>query len=80
MIKKLNIMIKKLNKFSIPIAIVLAGLLIAGAVVFANLKGEKNVPTSASQETLAQQIGEKTIDYINENLNEDLVKEINYLT
>jgi len=68
MIKKLNIMIKKLNKFSIPIAIVLAGLLIAGAVVFANLKGEKNVPTSASQETLAQQIGEKTIDYINENL------------
>jgi len=59
-------MIKVTDKHSIPIAIIVAGLLIAGAVIFVNLK---DVPVPTSQEkTLAQQIGEKALNFINENL------------
>ena len=54
-------MSKELNKYSIPIAIVTAGLIIAGAVIFINLK-EKSEPLFS-----AQQIGERVINYINEN-------------
>jgi len=60
-------MIKKLNKYSIPIAIVVAGLLIAGVVIFINLRAKESTPVSP-EKTLAQEIGEKTINYINENL------------
>ena len=55
-------MIKKPNKYLIPTAIILAGLIIAGYVIFINLKGEKSSPV------LAQQIAEKALNYINENL------------
>ncbi len=51
-----------IKKLSIPITIVLAGLIIAGAVIFINLKGEKSSPA------LAQQMAEKALNYINENL------------
>lgn len=60
-------MVKDLTKYSTPIAIVLAGLIVAGAIVFVDLRKEKE--TSLSQEkTLAQQIGEKALDYVNKNI------------
>jgi len=62
-------MLKELNKYSMPIAIVTAGLIIAGAVIFVNLKGQESSLASTSQKaTLAQQIGEKALNYVNENL------------
>lgn len=62
-------MLKKLSKYSTLIEIVVAGLVIAAAIVFVNLKGQKSAPASVSQEiTLAQQIGEKALNYVNENL------------
>ncbi len=56
-------MIEKTNKNLIPIAIVVAGVLIAGAVVFINQQ-----KTASSEILSAEQAGEKTINFIRENL------------
>lgn len=56
-------MAEKTNKNLIPIAIVVAGVLIAGAVVFFNQE------KTASPEILSsERAGEKTINFINKNL------------
>ncbi len=58
---------EKLTKILIPVTIVVAGLLIAGAFVFTSygkLKG-----TATEENPLAQQIAEKAIKYINDNPN-----------
>ncbi|KPJ73503.1 hypothetical protein AMJ48_00895 [Parcubacteria bacterium DG_74_1] len=60
-------MTKEINKKLIPIAIIVAGVLIAGAVVFVN-QG-KSAPTEAQPGTLsAEEAGEKAINFINKNL------------
>ena len=63
-------MVEKRTKNLIPIAIIIAGLLIAGAVVYINQgKGEK----SEEQIITPQQAAEKVINYINQNmLQEDI--------
>jgi len=56
-------MTEKTNKNLIPIAIVVAGVLIAGAVLFINQQ-----KTASSEILSSQQAGEKTINFIKENL------------
>ncbi len=58
---------EKLTKILIPVAIIIAGLLIAGAFVYTNLVGPKE--TAAEKSSLAQQTAEKAIKYINDNPN-----------
>lgn len=58
---------KKLNKILIPIAIVIAGLFIAGAVIYSTQDGFEF--TSKKTEVLSsQEVAEKAISYINNNL------------
>ena len=54
-----------MNKILIPISIIIAGLLIAGAFVYIN-QGKIREPVS-EEGLSAQQIAEKAIDYINKN-------------
>jgi len=58
-------MVEKFTKNLIPIAIIIAGLIIAGALVYINQgKVREEVPEGLSP----QQAAEKAIDYINQNL------------
>jgi glutaredoxin len=58
-------MLEKFNKNLIPVSIVIAGLFIAGALIFVNQgkteKGEEQILTP-------QEAAEKAIDYINQNM------------
>jgi hypothetical protein len=54
-----------MNKAIIPISIIIAGLLIAGALVYVN---QGKVEEKVSQGLSSQQAAEKAINYINENL------------
>lgn len=56
-------MTEKTNKNLIPIAIVIAGFLVAGAVLFVSQKGD--MPSGIIS---AERAGEKTINFINDNL------------
>ena len=56
-------MTEKTNKNLMPIAIVIAGVIVAGAILFVSQKVD--VP---SETISAKQAGEKTISFINENL------------
>ena len=58
-------MSEKITKILLPASIIVAGIIIAGALVY--LDQEKN--KEAEDTTLTQQIAEKAIDYINENFN-----------
>jgi len=60
-------MIEKLNKNLIPVAIIVAGVLIAGAVIFVN-QGKTTCLESEPELLSSQQVGEKAINFINENL------------
>ena len=57
----------KLTKILIPVAIIIVGLLIAGAFIYINVWKPKE--TAAEKTSLAQQIAEKAIKYINDNPN-----------
>jgi hypothetical protein len=54
-----------MNKVLIPVSIIIAGLLIAGALVYIN---QGKVEEKVSQGLSSQQAAEKAINYINENL------------
>ena len=58
-------MVEKFKKILIPIAIIIAGIFIAGAFVYIN-QGKIGEPVS-EEGLSAQQIAEKAIDYINKN-------------
>lgn len=58
-------MSNKLSKILIPLAIVIAGLLVAGALVYIN---QGKVGEKASEGTSPQQVAEKAINYINQNV------------
>lgn len=57
-------MLEKISRFSIPIAIVIAGILIASAFIYIN-RGKVRV--ISEKELSAQEIAQKAIDYINKN-------------
>jgi len=57
-------MVEKFNKNLIPPAIIVAGFLIAGAIIYVNQQKEGEVSITLS----SQQIGEKVIKYIDENI------------
>jgi len=57
-------MVEKLKKNLIPLAIVITGLLITGAIIYINQKKITKSPEVLSP----QQVGEKVISYINENI------------
>jgi len=72
-------MVKDLKKFSIPIAIVFSGLIIAGAFIFVN-RGKPQDQISGDGLT-AQEVAQKTLDYINQNiLSEGLVATLTEIT
>lgn len=58
---------KKLLKNLIPLAIAVAGILIVGVVLFINQGRNNREPQSLSAQEI-QQVAEKTVDFINENL------------
>jgi len=58
---------KKLTKILIPIAIIIAGLVIAGAFLFVN-QGKIGGFTFGKKVLTLQQIGEKAINFINQNI------------
>jgi protein-disulfide isomerase len=55
-----------MNKILIPISIMIAGLIIAGALVYINQE-KIGQPTPEEEAASFQEIAEKAIDYINEN-------------
>lgn len=57
---------QKLSKFILPLAIVIAGGLIAGAFVYINITNQTKGKSSAV--ITSQQAGEKAINFINQNL------------
>lgn len=57
---------EKITKFSTPLAILIAGLIIAGAYVYINRGETENL--ISEQGLSAQAVAEKAIDYINENI------------
>lgn len=57
-------MVENLKKNLIPIAIIVVGLLIAGAIFYNGLKKQ----AKPSELLSSQEVGEKIINYINENL------------
>ncbi len=61
---------EKLSKNLVPIAIIIAGVLIAGSFIYINYqKGPKGLTGGTSSEILsAQEAAAKAIDYINKNL------------
>lgn len=62
-------MTKETNKKLIPIAIIIAGVLIAGAMVFVNQEKTDSSEAEPEPELLSpEQAGEKAIGFINENL------------
>jgi len=70
-------MIEKFSKNLIPIAIIVAGLTIAGALIYLNQGGHLfTLPVkekaSASEGTSPQQVAEKAINYINQNMKTQL--------
>jgi tRNA pseudouridine-54 N-methylase len=52
------------NKLLIPISIVLAGIIIAGAFVYIN---QGKIQISSRKELSAQEAAQKAVDYINKN-------------
>lgn len=56
---------EKISKNLIAIAIIVAGLIIAGALVYIN---QGKISEKTSQILSSQEVGEKTIKYINENI------------
>ena len=57
---------EKITKFLVPISIVLAGVIIAGAFIYLN---QGKTDESASEDaSLSQQMAEKAINFINENV------------
>lgn len=58
-------LMEKLNKILIPIAIIVAGLIIGGAFLYTN-QGRVKTPTNESSS--AQEIVTKAVDYINKNV------------
>jgi len=56
-------MTEKINKNLIPIALIIAGVLIAGSILFISQKGD-----FSSGAISAEKAGEKTINFINNNL------------
>ena len=63
-------MIEKFSKNLIPIAIIVAGLTIAGALIYLNQGGHLftlPLKEKASEGTSPQQVAEKAINYINQN-------------
>jgi len=59
-------MSRKLKEFSIPIAIIIGALIVGGVLIFLNQqKGEETAPETALS---SQEVGEKAVDFINENL------------
>ncbi len=59
-------MIKKLSKNLLPLTIIIAGLLIAGAMVFINIY--KNPFKAKGNIVSSQEIGPRVIDFINKNM------------
>jgi len=55
-----------MNKILIPISIIIAGILIAGALVYIS-QGEFGQPSSEEETASFQEVAEKAVDYINEN-------------
>ena len=62
-------MLEKLTKNLIPVAIFVAGLLVAGALVYIN---QGKVGGKVSEGLSSQQAAEKAINYINQNMKTQL--------
>lgn len=62
--------ILKNNKYSIPLAILVAGILVAGAIFYnsQNFQSQKSSETKNLNVMSAQEAAQKAIDYINKNL------------
>ena len=68
-------MIEKFSKNLIPIAIFIAGIIIAGALIYVNQGGHLftlPLKEKASEGTSPQQVAEKAINYINQNMKTQL--------
>lgn len=64
---KIKYMSERLTKNLIPIAIVVAGLLIGGVIIYVNTT-QKCLPESISEVLSSQEAGERLINFINQNL------------
>lgn len=60
-------MLDKINKKIIPLSIIAAGIIIAAAFLFVNQEKVKGLFTK-EKELSSQQVAEKTINYLNQNL------------